>query len=70
MGACGTNAVNLVGEGNPERIESARVSGGLFDTLGVQPLLGRTIAPSDDVYGAPHIAVLSLQPVADHVRRR
>src|SRR5215472_15763619 len=59
MGACGTNSVNLLGEGNPERIESARVSGGLFDTLGVQPLLGRTIAPSDDVYGAPRTAVLS-----------
>ena len=36
-----------------------RVSGGLFDTLGVQPLLGRAIAPSDDLYGAPRTAVLS-----------
>jgi predicted permease len=59
MGAVAESAVNLVGEGNPERIDAATVTGGFFRTLGVQPLLGRTITPSDNRHGAPLTAVLS-----------
>jgi len=51
--------VNLVGEGAPERIESARVTGEFFRVLGVQPLLGRSIGPADDRLDAPAAAVLS-----------
>jgi len=54
-----TIPVNLVGEGNPERIESARVTGNLFALLGVQPLVGRPITSADDQNGAPLTAVLS-----------
>jgi predicted permease len=59
MGAVVPGSVNLVGEGSPERIGSASVTGGLFGTLGVQPLLGRAIGPSDNQDGAPRTAVLS-----------
>jgi predicted permease len=59
MGGVTTVLVNLTGEGNPERIESARVTGNLFATLGVHPLLGRPIAATDDQPGAPLTAVLS-----------
>ncbi|WP_213804282.1 ABC transporter permease [Granulicella sp. dw_53] len=35
------------------------VSGNFFQTLGLQPLIGRLIQPSDDVHGAPMVAVMS-----------
>ena len=36
--------VNLTGGGDPERIGGVRVSRNFFDTLGVQPMLGRSFA--------------------------
>ncbi len=39
--------VLLTGEYAPENIRGIRVSGNAFQFLGVPPLLGRTIAPSD-----------------------
>jgi hypothetical protein len=48
MGGVTGVLVNLTGEGNPERIEAARVTGSLFATLGVKPLLGRPIISADD----------------------
>ncbi len=59
LGAFSTNAVNLVGNGPPERIQAANVTGNLFRLLGVQPLLGRPITPSDNRDGAPLTVVLS-----------
>jgi putative ABC transport system permease protein len=35
------------------------VTGELFPTLGVAPLLGRTLAPGDDRLGAAPVAVIS-----------
>jgi len=58
MGAITTQEVNLIGQGAPERIKGAFVTGNLFSVLGVPPLLGRPIAPSDDRDGAPRTAVL------------
>jgi len=59
MGAITTFAVNMIGEGPPERINTAVVTGNLFTVLGVPPLLGRSISSSDDRDGAPLTAVLS-----------
>jgi putative ABC transport system permease protein len=59
MGGFTTQEVNLIGQNAPERIKGAIVTGNLFAVLGVQPLLGRFIAPSDDRDGAPLTAVLS-----------
>src|SRR5262245_10483510 len=39
---------NLTGSGEPERITGARVSANLFATLGILPLLGRTLLPEDE----------------------
>ena len=39
---------NLVGAGDPVRLDGARVSGELFALLGVPPLIGRAIGPDDD----------------------
>ncbi|MFY9821695.1 MAG: ABC transporter permease, partial [Thermoanaerobaculia bacterium] len=50
---------NLAGEGEPERVEGARVSAGYFEAYGARPLLGRTIAPADDTPGRDRVVVLS-----------
>jgi putative ABC transport system permease protein len=39
--------VNLTGDGEPERIGGVRVSADFFETLGIQPVLGRTFVDSD-----------------------
>lgn len=44
---------------NITRLRRALVSGNLFGVVGAQAGLGRTIEPSDDVPGAPPVAVIS-----------
>lgn len=51
--------VNLSGSNEPLRVVAGFVSGGLMETLGVQPRLGRVLTPSDDVPGANAAVVLS-----------
>jgi putative ABC transport system permease protein len=53
------HAFNLAGDGPPERVAGDRVSWNFFQTLGAKPILGRVFLPSDDVDGAPHVAILS-----------
>ena len=52
-------SVNLTGAGEPERLDSARVSSELFDTLGVKPAFGRGFLPGEDLAGADKVAVIS-----------
>ena len=54
-------AAVLEGRGEPSRIWFAGVSAGFFETLGVPPLLGRTITPEHDVPNGPGVAVLNYQ---------
>ena len=54
-----TTGVNLAGATDPIRVTSCSVTGGLFQTLGVSPMLGRAILPQDDVPGAPAVIVIS-----------
>lgn len=49
----------LTGIGDPEELETVRVSGGLFSVLGVAPLLGRTVLPGDEQSGHDKVVVLS-----------
>jgi predicted permease len=42
---------NLAESGRVDAVTGAYVSGGLFHTLGVEAIAGRTVAPSDDVKG-------------------
>lgn len=51
----------LLGRDEPRRVQTGVVSGTFFDVLGVQPLLGRTFRPADDVPGAPPVLVLSYE---------
>jgi putative ABC transport system permease protein len=43
----------------PERVDACAVSAGFFQTLGVQPLLGRVLLPEEDQPGHSNVVVLS-----------
>ncbi len=51
-------SANLTGEPEPERVRSAVVTGNLFATLGVPPLLGRTIVEADASSDTPDAVVI------------
>ncbi len=53
------NDYDLTGGHQPERITGIRATEGFFNTLGVWPIVGRAFSTSEDVYGAPKVAVLS-----------
>jgi len=54
-----TGGANLAGKTQPVRVTAAYVSGGLLETLGVAPVAGRLISPSDDVPGTQVVADIS-----------
>ena len=57
LGALWRRSVNLVGKGEPRRLETARVTPDLMRTLGVGAYAGRVISPEDSVDG--RVVVLS-----------
>ena len=57
--AWATGGVNVSASKEPLRINATGVTGGLFATLGVQPLIGRLATNADDVRGALPVAVIS-----------
>ena len=59
LGAWDTGSGALTGEGEPETLRAQRVSHEFFETLGVQPLLGRSFTPDDDRSGAAPVVMLS-----------
>lgn len=58
IAAFGTREVELSGVQRPERVTALRVSGGLFDVLGVSPAIGQTFTREDDEGRRP-VAILS-----------
>jgi predicted permease len=61
MGAFYDTSVNLVGQGDPERIEGTSITADLFPLLGVQPAMGRLFTAAEDREGAPGTLLLSYQ---------
>jgi predicted permease len=59
MGAFGSQARNLGGAGEPERVDGEWVTADVFGVLGVRPALGRVFGPEDDAPDAPAGIVLS-----------
>jgi putative ABC transport system permease protein len=51
--------LNLVGDGEPQRLEGAAVSPNLFSVLGVSAALGRTFAHDEDQPGRDRVVLLS-----------
>jgi putative ABC transport system permease protein len=50
---------NLSGEAEAERVSFARVSGGFFRMLQIQPVRGRDFLPEEDGHGSQPVALLS-----------
>src|ERR1044072_4315471 len=50
---------NLTGSFEPERVAAAKVSTEFFNILGVEPLLGRTIAPNEQGPNGERVLVIS-----------
>jgi predicted permease len=59
ISAIGSWNANVTGRGDAERLNSLRVSANLFETLGVNAAVGRTLEPEDDRPGAPPVAVMT-----------
>jgi len=59
MGVYHTESLTLIGGGEPRRFAGSSVSGHLFRTLGVPPLLGRTFTDQDDRQDATPTLMLS-----------
>jgi predicted permease len=58
VGLWSTQAVNITGRGEPERILALRVTADVLPLLGVEPRLGRVFSTTDDEPGNPRTAVL------------
>lgn len=47
------------GLGSPERVRGVRASSGFLSVLGLKPKLGRDLSGTDDIAGAPNVALIS-----------
>lgn len=59
IGASDSSAYNLTGVGEPEQLDGERVSPGLLEALGVQPIIGRTFESAEEQDGRHRVAILS-----------
>ena len=59
LAAFANQSMNLVGQGEPRRVDGAEVTANLLPALQRPPLLGRYFTESDDKGGAPGTVVLS-----------
>ena len=59
FGEFSTIEFTMIGFGDPQVVRSGVVDGGYFDVMGLRPVLGRLIAPSDDGPNAAGVAVLT-----------
>ena len=59
MGAYFNNAINLVGQGDPQRLESSVVTASLLTVIGVQPIMGRLFTTSEELEGNTGPVVIS-----------
>ena len=59
MAAINTSPFNLIGTGEPERLQGQRVTDGFFAMLGAQPQLGRVFMSEEDQPGHNNVVILS-----------
>ena len=52
-------SLNLLGQGEPERVSATEISSAFFLTLGVTPVLGRNLSPAEDQLNGPPAVILS-----------
>src|SRR5260370_5356451 len=56
----------LTGSEKPEQVDASAVSSSFFETLGVQPMLGRVFSAQEDQPGRSNVVVLSHRFWQDH----
>jgi putative ABC transport system permease protein len=59
MAAVRTRDFSLTGDGEPEKVDAYGVTASFFPVLGVEPALGRILAPEDDRPEAGKVVVIS-----------
>ena len=59
IAAYSEDTYTLAGGGEPEQLQGARISSGLFELLGVQPLMGRTFSAEEDRPNNDAVVILS-----------
>ena len=59
MGAWARGTATLTGTDNPERFDTAVITPGFFNVLGVSPERGRVFTPEDDKDGSNKVVLLS-----------
>src|ERR1700722_7680241 len=59
VAACIYDSFNMTGRGDPEQLSAVRVTWRFFDTLGVQPLIGRSFTEQEDQPGGKPVVLLS-----------
>jgi len=52
------HTINLISDGEPQRLRAAMVTQPFFDVMGVQPMLGRGLAEGEDHLGAEPVVIL------------
>jgi putative ABC transport system permease protein len=61
--------MNLTGTSQPERVRALIVSADYFNTLGVQPALGRNFLPGEEQWGSHRVAIVSDAFWRSHLNR-
>ncbi len=61
VGAYATGAVNVGTDASPQRVASATVSAGFFETMKSDPVAGRTFTEDETLPNAPLVAILSYE---------
>ena len=54
--------LNLIGDGEPERVRGAFAEAALFEVLGVGPAAGRVFTRDEEVAGKENVAVIGVMP--------
>lgn len=53
-----TGEINLIGDGEPERLQTGTVTADFFKVLGINPILGRTFQEGEDSAGRNSVCVI------------
>ncbi len=61
IGGITLDQMDFTSGNEPLRVDAAYVTAGFLDLLGVRPMLGRLLAPEEDVKGGPHVIVISYE---------
>jgi putative ABC transport system permease protein len=59
IGLFGDRTLNLVGDGEPVRVQAASATASMFRVLGVPPAKGRVFDEDDDEFGSSNVVIIS-----------